>query len=299
MSPIGRGEREPGVPSGAEVLTAPAKLTLSLEITGVRPDGYHLLESEMVTVDLADTLVVSDGDRLSITMDRSGGGTGPGSAVPGGADNLVAQALDAVGRRASVELVKRIPPGGGLGGGSADAAAVLRWAGCTDVGVAAHLGADVPFCLSGGRAIVRGIGEQIEPLPFEDRAFVLCLVPFGVDTASVYARWDARRTGSVGRSRDAPPAAPDRACNDLTLAALDVEPRLATWRKRLETLTGAPAMLAGSGSTWFVEGTPDSLGIGDDRTLAVGDDAAVLVPVRTVPGVGAVPDSAGPGNSGR
>ena len=74
----------------------------------------------------------------------------------------MARALDACGRRAAVRLTKRIPVGGGLGGGSADAAAVLRWAGCADVSVAADLGADVPFCVAGGRARVEGIGERVD-----------------------------------------------------------------------------------------------------------------------------------------
>ncbi len=68
--------------------------------------------------------------------------------------NLIVQALAAAGRRARVRVVKRIPPGAGLGGGSSDAAAVLRWAGVDDLATAARLGADVPFCLVGGRARV-------------------------------------------------------------------------------------------------------------------------------------------------
>ena len=68
-----------------------------------------------------------------------------------------------------MRLTKRIPLGGGLGGGSADAAAVLRWAGCADPGLAVRLGADVPFCLVGGRARVEGMGEVVTPLPFEPR----------------------------------------------------------------------------------------------------------------------------------
>ena len=84
-------------------------------------------------------------------------------------------------RRAAVHLTKRIPLGGGLGGGSADAAAVLRWAGCTDPDVAVRLGADVPFCLVGGRARVEGVGEKVTPLPFEARDYLLLLPPFGVD----------------------------------------------------------------------------------------------------------------------
>ena len=89
--------------------------------------------------------------------------------LPGPGQNLVERALAACGRSAGVRLTKRIPLGGGLGGGSTDAGAVLRWAGCADPEVAVGLGADVPFCLVGGRARVEGVGERVTPLPFEPR----------------------------------------------------------------------------------------------------------------------------------
>jgi 4-diphosphocytidyl-2-C-methyl-D-erythritol kinase len=215
---------------------APAKLTVSLRVTGVREDGYHLLESEMVSLDLADTLTFSDGDGLEVV-----GATG--LAVPPGDDNLVRRALRAVGRRAQVRLEKRIPSGAGLGGGSADAAAVLRWAGCDDLAVAAALGADVPFCLAGGgHALVAGIGDELRPLPFEARTYTLLVPSFGVPTAAVYGAWDALG-GPAGDG-----------ANDLEPAALHVEPRLAEWRDRLGDATGLTPTLAGSGGTWFVEG---------------------------------------------
>src|SRR4051794_9425040 len=145
---------------------APAKITLSLRVTGVRPDGYHLIDAEMVTVDLCDQLVISGGDGLELVTDDH-------RPVPDDDDNLVRRALDLTGRTAHVRLEKRIPPGAGLGGGSADAAAILRWAGEGDLERAATIGADVPFCLIGGRAAVRGIGEVVEPLPFVDGELTL------------------------------------------------------------------------------------------------------------------------------
>lgn len=210
-----------------------AKLTLRLRVSGVRPDGYHDLDAEMVTLDLADELEFADGDGLEVT--------GLAGAPPGD-DNLVRRALRAVGRTAHVRLHKRIPAGAGLGGGSADAAAVLRWAGCDDLAVAARLGADVPFCLLGGRARVTGLGDVLEPLPPEERTFTLLTPPFGCSTVDVYERWDALG----GPTADGP--------NDLEPAALAVEPRLAEWRDRLGDATGETPVLAGSGSTWFVEG---------------------------------------------
>jgi 4-diphosphocytidyl-2-C-methyl-D-erythritol kinase len=215
---------------------APAKLTLSLRVTGVRADGYHLIDAEMVTLDLADELELTDGDGLEVT-----GATG--LDVPGGDDNLVRRALDAAGRRAHVRLTKRIPAGAGLGGGSADAAAVLRWAGCDDVAIAASLGADVPFCVRGGRARVTGVGDVVEPLPPVDVTFTLLTPPFGVETGAVYRMWD-----ELGGPRADGP-------NDLEPAALRVDPRLASYRDQLGDATGRTPILAGSGSTWFVDGS--------------------------------------------
>jgi len=212
-----------------------AKLTLSLRITGVRDDGYHLIDAEMVTLDLADELTFTDGDRLEIV-----GATG--LPVPADEDNLVVRALRLVDRKAHVRLHKRIPAGAGLGGGSADAAAVLRWAGIEDPTLGARLGADVPFCVHGGRARVTGIGEVLEPLPPQDRTFTVLTPPFGCSTPAVYQAWD--RLG--GRTAPGP--------NDLEPAALAVEPRLAEWRDRLGEASGRTPVLAGSGSSWFVEG---------------------------------------------
>lgn len=221
--------------AGPVTLQARAKLTLSLRITGTRPDGFHLLDAEMVSLDLADTLEIDDGGR-ELTI------VGGGPDVMTGPDNLVTRALAAVGRTASVRLTKRIPSGAGLGGGSADAACILRWAGCNDLDVAAALGADVPFCLIGGRARVRGIGDIVEPLPPAAGVWTLLTPPFHVSTPLVYRAWD-----EMGGPRSEGP-------NDLEPAALAVEPELATWRARLAEASGRTPVLAGSGGTWFVQG---------------------------------------------
>jgi 4-diphosphocytidyl-2-C-methyl-D-erythritol kinase len=212
---------------------APAKLTLSLRVTGRRDDGYHLLDSEMVTLDMSDTLLFGPGSGIELV---------PLVPSPAFEPTLITRALAAVGHESFVRLEKRIPVGAGLGGGSADAAAVLRWAGCSDVAVALALGADVPFCLVGGRARVTGVGEVVEPLAFERRVFTLLTPPVAVSTAAVYAKWD-EMGGPVGDNG-----------NDLEPAALAVEPRLAIWRDQLGDATGRTPRLAGSGSTWFVEG---------------------------------------------
>ncbi len=184
-------------------------------------------------------------------------------------NNLVTSALAACGRQAGVLLEKRIPLGGGLGGGSADAGAILRWAGCGDLALAASIGADVPFCLVGGRARVEGIGERVTPLAYVDRHYLLLLPPFGVDTASVFRAWDRGRR--------------EEGVNALTAAALAVEPRLAAWRDALGDLSGQVPTLAGSGSTWFVEGGPPAAGTEDQPLLEVGGATGRLVRARTVP----------------
>jgi 4-diphosphocytidyl-2-C-methyl-D-erythritol kinase len=249
---------------------APAKLTLSLRVLGVRPDGFHELDSEMVSLDLADELVIDpDGEGLEIVFDDVAG------VVSDGPANLVRRALDAVGRRAGVRLVKRIPIGGGLGGGSSDAAAVLRWAGCDDLQLAAGLGADVPFCVRGGRARVGGIGERVVPLEDQPRSFVLLVPPLAVDTAAVYRAWDELPDA---RQR----ASGDEGENDLTAAALEVVSDLARWRDRLGELTGRSPRLAGSGATWFVEGTEAELGLLGARRVEHDGGVGRLIPVRTV-----------------
>lgn len=222
---------------------APAKLTISLRMTGVRPDGFHLIDAEMVSLDLADTLEFHHGDSLRIVTESTAAAALP---VHADDDNLVRRALRHVGRTAAVVLTKRIPAGGGLGGGSSDAAAVFRWAGRTsdsDVRDAARLGADVSFCIRGGRARVTGIGEILEPLADVMQTFTLCTPPFGVSTPAVYRAWDALG----GPTADGP--------NDLEPAAIVVEPRLVAWRDLLGEHTGRVPVLAGSGSTWFVEGS--------------------------------------------
>jgi 4-diphosphocytidyl-2-C-methyl-D-erythritol kinase len=240
------------------VVEAPAKLTLSLRITGVRDDGFHLIDAEMVTLDWHDTL----------TIDASSSGlTAEGryaKGMPLDESNLVARALRHVGRTASVHIDKALPYGGGLGGGSADAAAVLRWAGYQDVEGAATLGADVAFCLVGGRARVRGIGEVVEPLTFEPIDITLVVPPMSVSSPFVYRMWD-----DMGGPQS-------EGANDLEPAAVSAFTALARWRDRIREAAGTAPTLAGSGATWFLRGHHDV------------DDAlhdAVVVRTTTIPSI--------------
>jgi 4-diphosphocytidyl-2-C-methyl-D-erythritol kinase len=216
---------------------SPAKLTLTLRVVGVRNDGYHLIDAEMVALDLADHITITDSDSTHISL------AGPyAEGIATDASNLVHRALSLVGRTASVTIHKNIPHGGGLGGGSSNAAAILRWAQCADLELAATIGADVPFSLTGGRARVQGIGEIVEPLAYEPHDITLLIPPIHTPTPLVYRTWD-----EMG-------APTGDALNDLEPAAMRAVPELARWRERITQALGQEPHLAGSGSTWFVYG---------------------------------------------
>ena len=226
-----------------QIVAAYAKLTLSLRVTGVRQDGFHLIDAEMVTLELADELQITAAEESGVVRVvgpyANGVGTDP--------NNLVSRALKLCGRQANVQITKNIPHGGGLGGGSADAAAILRWAKFDDLIAASKIGADIPFCMVGGRASVRGIGEIITPLPFVAHDITLIIPPFGVSTPAVYKAWDLLTY----------PVTTDG--NDLEAAALIVEPRLAMWRDKIAHAAGVMPSLAGSGASWWMYGARPEL----------------------------------------
>ena len=225
-------------------IIAPAKLTLSLEIIGVRTDGYHLIKAEMVSLDLIDTLQISEGDEIEVQTDYpyQPWEFPEETSVPEDDNNLVAKALTLTGRKVAVRINKRIPPGTGLGGCSSNAAAVLRWDKYEDLKCAAQIGADVPFCINGGRAPVSGIGENIKKMSYKKQDFTLLIPPFSCSTKAVYEHWD-HLGGPKGDHG-----------NDLEPAATSLYPELNKWRDLLGDTTGKQPRLAGSGSTWFVEG---------------------------------------------
>jgi len=243
-------------------LHAPAKLTLSLRITGVDDDGYHLLDAEMVSLSLHDVITIdADRDGIDATGRYSVG-------VSTDDSNLVAKALRLAQRSAHVAIDKQIPHGGGLGGGSSDAAAILRWAGwgtgADDLAAAARLGADIAFCLLGGRARVLGIGEIVEPLPHVDRKVTLVIPPLRISTQAAYRAWD-----QLGGPTAAGP-------NDLEPAAIAVEPELARWRDLIGDACGHTPVLAGSGATWFVHGEHSN------ALAALDNEGAEIIAARTI-----------------
>lgn len=246
-----------------ETLLAPAKLTLSLRVTGICERdpfrGYHLIDAVMTVLDLHDVLEIEElpvgsPSRVTYTGRYSSGLDGSSGT------DLVSRALHAVGRSANVTVTKNIPHGGGLGGGSADAAAILRWAVERDArldvaSIAVSLGADVVFCASGhGRARVSGIGDVIEPLTDDPGPVTLIVPPFSVSTPTVYRAFDENpQIDNPGFSRRVG-SEPVSGLNDLEEPALRVEPRLAEWKARITEACGASPTLAGSGATWFVLG---------------------------------------------
>ena len=146
---------------------APAKVNLTLHVTGQRNDGYHLLDSLVVFADVGDRLMLSPASARSFEV------TGPfADSVPATADNLVLKAatLLAPDLRFAIALEKALPPSSGIGGGSADAAAVARGVEALtgkapDGAALLSLGADVPMCLDPRPVRVRGIGEGLDPVP--------------------------------------------------------------------------------------------------------------------------------------
>lgn len=270
--------------SGLVRLTARAKLTLSLRVTGVRPDGFHELEALVTSIgEPVDSVYVRllDGQEIQGTVPelRIGGPTARG--LPADERNLALRAARALtAARLQITLHKTIPAGGGLGGGSADAAAVLAGlvhlgaasdarAGLSDI--AAGLGSDIPFCLAGGLAWMRGRGERIEPLePLAGPELVVAVPPFPLATPAVYRAWDELGGPRSTRVCAAPTAEiaallPGGLVNDLEPAAEAVEPRLRPFREAVETVCSLPAVLAGSGSAYFV---PLPAGTGAARLAA-------------------------------
>jgi len=244
-------------------VSAPAKLTLTLRVLGLRADGFHELEALTAMVSApADTLVVRDGAPGTVGIRVIGGG----ADIPHDEDNLVVRAARSIlpaGLGVDIELTKVTPSGAGLGGGSADAAAILRVvrdrAGVADSVVmeaAAALGSDVPVCVRGVPVMMRGRGEVLDPVTLAGRVpVVIATPPCSLPTPPVFRAWDAMGGPRSDRVVE-PPAAlahlVDALVNDLEPAAEQVEPQIVAFRDELARVAGAVPLLAGSGSSyWF------------------------------------------------
>lgn len=178
-------------------IEARAKINWALEITGRRADGYHLLDGVMQPLVLSDTLSMEEANTLSLTIQ--------GAALSAGEDNLIlrsARALQAhtgTNKGAKIHLIKRIPMGAGLGGGSADAAAVMKGLNAlwqlnlpmeALLSIGAKLGADIPFCLLNAPMRARGIGEILTPVSCL-RTFPLVLIQpcEGLSTKEIFTAY--------------------------------------------------------------------------------------------------------------
>ena len=245
-------------------LAAPAKLNLSLRVTGRRPDGFHELAGLFVLLELADELLLlPGGSGLRVEAD-------PGIEVPiVPRDNLAWRGLVAgIGAEpidACLALAKHVPAAAGLGGGSSDAAAAWRLGRRSrgaddrsqlptpDAAALAAIGADVPFFASGcGAAWVTGIGEEVEPviLPTNaPREVVLVHPPFGLATSAVFAELRPHEWGN-GAATAAEAMGPRDAGNDLLSPARRLRPELDEVR-RLVLAAGVEPRLTGSGPTLF------------------------------------------------
>ena len=229
----------------AASLEAPAKLNLSLRVVGRRADGFHLLDSHLVLLDLADRLLLLPGCS-GIRVEGEGA-----ADLPLDDRNLAWRGLRAgLGREPELvclALEKRIPAAAGLGGGSSDAAAAWRLGrasrGMTappdqgDLDALSTIGADVPYFAAGApEARVTGIGERVDPLPAIERHVVLVHPPFGLATADVFAELRREEWGSGD--------------NDLLPAALRLRPELQELHTLVRDAGGTPHM-TGSGPTIF------------------------------------------------
>ncbi len=279
--------------------TAFAKLTLSLRVLGRRPDGFHDIEALTASIGQPhDTLAVRAGDRPGVRFELETDDAD--DDVPATRTNLAVRAVEAIlvaaGRDDGVDLrlSKRIPAGAGLGGGSADAAAALIVTrqlldldvdDASMVALAATLGSDVPFCLYGGAAWMRGRGELVAPVELAHGIpMLLAVPPFRLSTPAVYRMWDELGGPRSDRPVPAPPpiaTVQAELANDLEPAAERLQPALREFRERFERAAGRPALLAGSGSSLVVP-------VDDARALpALADRATAglgwpVVPAATV-----------------
>ena len=245
-------------------VTAAAKLNLYLDITGRRDDGYHLLETVMQSITLSDivTLSLDEGNGITVTCDMP--------SIPCDEKNIAYKAaeryLKAAGieKKVGIEIQKRIPSGAGMGGGSADAAAVL--AGLDKMlgspldeerlySIAAEIGADVPFCLVGGTKLCTGIGEVMSDTYEVKESFFLVVMPdFTCPTGAAYGRYDNS------------PVSPKNAVKEFELSVkngsfasamynifevLYADKRIADIKNKLIAAGAEGAMLTGSGAAVF------------------------------------------------
>ncbi len=249
---------------------ARAKINWTLDVLGRRPDGYHQLDMLLQSVALADTITLRPGDGLTLRLSQ-------GARVPGTQDNLVMKAAGALqtaagcSKGADIHLQKNIPIGAGMGGGSADAAAVLAglnelWELHLPVGelqkIGLAVGADVPFCLRGGLMRARGIGEILEPLSCACQFWLVVVQPCrGLGTKKVFTSLEWEKIPPSSRP-DTPAAIAALAQGNLTAlchamgnalqpTSESLRPEIRSAVQALRLNGARQAMMTGSGSAVY------------------------------------------------
>ncbi|MGC4031011.1 MAG: 4-(cytidine 5'-diphospho)-2-C-methyl-D-erythritol kinase [Tepidisphaeraceae bacterium] len=243
---------------------APAKLNLDLRVGAPRADGFHPIRSWFVTVGLFDRLDFSPADDIRLTCSDP--------TIPVDGRNLVVRAAEALrpgdGRGVLIHLEKSIPAGGGLGGGSSDAATTLLalnefWKLGLPIDrlhdIAATLGSDVPFFLHGPSSLCEGRGDVVTPVPPPGCGQALLVLPgLHMPTPAVFKRLDELRPtvpdfahGTVVVGGAGALALLPGLSNDLETPAFDLRPELAELRQEIEGIVARPVRMSGSGSTLF------------------------------------------------
>lgn len=255
-------------------LLSPAKINLTLEILGRRPDGYHYIRSLIQPIDLFDEVrIAAGGGGEGIRIDASG------IEIPEGSENLAWKAADMFLRECGLTLSvdifirKKIPLGAGLGGGSGNAAAVLVGLNKLTnalreekiLEMASEIGADVPFFIRSRSAAVEGVGERITVLrDFPLFYYVLLCPKLHISTEDIYKKWDELNVGqdmenankaagdiqnTVSMFKDANEAPP--LINDLYAPAAELYPEINSYKKILSSMGAQSVMMTGSGSAVY------------------------------------------------
>lgn len=247
---------------------ARAKINLTLEVLGKRPDGYHEVEMVMQSIELHDYLAFSPtSGEITLTVE--------GDGLPAGAQNLVYRAADllrshsGIRQGASIHLKKTIPVEAGLAGGSADAAAALialnqMWRTGFSLSdlmkLGERLGSDIPFCLLGGTALARGRGERVERLPAcPGLGVVLVKPPFGLSTAHVYQSYKQERNvekpdhrGMIRAiEKNDVRAICSHLANMLEPVAIRLQPAISVMKEKLLQAGALGVLMSGSGPAVF------------------------------------------------
>ncbi len=262
------------------VARAPGKINIYFRVGAPREDGYHPVASLYLAVSLFEDVAATartDG-RITVALSEASTAVEDPESFPLGEDNLVVRAArllaEHTGHEAGVhlEITKRVPIAGGMGGGSADAAAALvacnrLWGtGLTreELGrLGARLGADVPFALSGGAAVGLGVGDELSPLLLRSRTdWVLALASYGLSTPAVYQQLDILRGDeAIEEPRAVDPQVvqalvahdlvllPGLLGNDLTSAAIQLAPELTAVLEMGRNAGALTALVSGSGPT--------------------------------------------------